>query len=256
MQVISIVNQKGGVGKTTTAINLAGTLAAINYKILLIDFDPQGNCSSGLGFESMNKELNNSYTVVVDNLDINTAITKTRIPNLNILLSNLDLAAAEIELCSFDKREYILKNKLKDIKENFDYILIDCPPSLSMLTINALCASDSIIVPLQCEFFALEGLAHLLDSIERIKENFNKHLTIDGILLTMYDRRNKLTENIEKDVRDCLGDLVYKTVIPRNIRLSEAASHGIPAILYDSNCSGSIAYMSLVEEIIKKSRKK
>ena len=250
MKIISIVNQKGGVGKTTTAINVAGTLAAINYKVLLIDFDPQGNSSSGVGFDYTNRELN-IYNVLNDSTCVNDCIQKTKIPNLDVILATTDLAVAEIELASIEGREYILSSGLKNIKDNYDYIFIDCPPSLGMLTINALCASNSIIVPLQCEFFALEGLAHLLDTIDRIKNNYNSSLKIDGIILTMYDKRNKLTEDVEKDVRNCFGDTVYKTVIPRNIRLSEASSHGIPAILYDSNCSGSIAYMNLVKEIIK-----
>lgn len=250
MKIISIVNQKGGVGKTTTAINLAGTLSAINYKVLIIDFDPQGNTSSGLGFDFSEREQN-IYKVLIDDEDINKHIKETNIPNLAIITANIDLAAAEIELVEIEHREYVLKQNLAKIKNTYDYVFIDCPPSLSMLTINALTASDTIIIPLQCEFFALEGLAHLMDTIDRIKENYNSNLSISGIVLTMYDRRNKLTDTVEKDVRGCLGNLVYKTVIPRNIRLSEASSHGIPAILYDSECNGSIAYMNLVEEIIK-----
>lgn len=250
MKIISIVNQKGGVGKTTTAINLAGTLSAINYKVLIIDFDPQGNTSSGLGFDFSERERN-IYKVLIDDEDVNKHIKKTNIPNLDIITANIDLAAAEIELVEIEHREYVLKQNLKKITNIYDYIFIDCPPSLSMLTINALTACDTIIIPLQCEFFALEGLAHLMDTIDRIKENYNSNLSISGIVLTMYDRRNKLTDTVEKDVRGCLGNLVYKTVIPRNIRLSEASSHGIPAILYDSECNGSIAYMNLVEEIIK-----
>ena len=250
MKIISIVNQKGGVGKTTTAINVAGTLSAINYKVLLIDLDPQGNSSSGVGFDYNNREFS-IYNVLNNNNDINDCVQKTKIPNLDIILATTDLAVSEIELANIDNREYILKNSLKSIKNDYDYIFIDCPPSLGMLTVNALCASNGIIVPLQCEFFALEGLTHLLDTIDRIKDNYNSNLKIDGIVLTMYDKRNKLTEDVEKDVRNCFGDTVYKTVIPRNIRLSEASSHGIPAILYDSNCSGSIAYMNLVKEIVK-----
>lgn len=250
MKIISIVNQKGGVGKTTTAINLAGTLSAINYKVLIIDFDPQGNTSSGLGFDFSEREQN-IYKVLIDDEDINKHIKETNIPNLAIITANIDLAAAEIELVEIEHREYVLKQNLAKIKNTYDYVFIDCPPSLSMLTINALTASDTIIIPLQCEFFALEGLAHLMDTIDRIKENYNSNLSISGIVLTMYDRRNKLTDTVEKDVRGCLGNLVYKTLIPRNIRLSEASSHGIPAILYDSECNGSIAYMNLVEEIIK-----
>ena len=249
MKTIAIVNQKGGVGKTTTAINVAGTLSAINYKVLLIDFDPQGNSSSGIGFDFNNRN-SNIFDVLSNEKNINDCIQKTKIPNLDILLAVTDLAVMELELANMDNREYVLKNKLKDIKNNYDYIFIDCPPSLGMLTINALCASDDLIVPLQCEFFALEGLAHLLDTVARIKDNYNENLKINGVVLTMYDKRNKLTEDVERDVREFLGDIVYKTTIPRNIRLSEAVSHGIPAILYDSNCSGSIAYMNLVKEIV------
>ena len=250
MKIISVVNQKGGVGKTTTTINIAGTLSAIGYNVLLIDFDPQGNSSSGVGFDFGDRKLN-IYDVLNNSADVNDCIQKTKIPNLDIILATTDLAVAEIGLANIDNREYVLKDSLKNIKNNYDYIFIDCPPSLGMLTINALCASNGIIVPLQCEFFALEGLAHLLDTIDRIKNNYNNDLKIDGIVLTMYDKRNKLTEDVEKDVRNCFGDVVYKTVIPRNIRLSEASSHGIPAILYDSNCSGSVAYMNLVKEIVE-----
>lgn len=250
MKIISIVNQKGGVGKTTSTINIAGTLSAINYKVLLIDFDPQGNASSGLGFDMISRGKN-IYSVVIGEQNINDCICKTKIPNLDILTSNVDLAGAEIELVSLENREFILKGELEKITNDYDFILIDCPPSLGLLTINALIASNTVIVPLQCEFFALEGLAHLMETIDRIKENFNNKLTISGIILTMYDKRNKLTESVEKDVRECLGEMIYKTVIPRNVRISEASSHGVPAILYDSNCSGSVAYMNLVKEIVE-----
>ena len=182
-------------------------------------------------------------------------IQKTNIPNLDILTANIDLAATEIELINKENREYILKNILKNIEKKYDYILIDCPPSLGMLTLNSLTASDSVLIPLQCEFFAIEGLAHLLETIERVKTNFNPQLVINGVVLTMYDKRNKLTNAVEKDVRGCLGDLVYETVIPRNVRISEAASRGLPAILYDSSCSGSVSYMKLVEEMIKREEK-
>lgn len=254
MKIISVVNQKGGVAKTTTVINMAGILSAINYNVLVIDFDPQGNASSGLGFLSTNREKN-IYNVLIGGDDINTNIQKTNIPHLDILTANIDLATTEIELINRENRENILKNFLKKIKKNYDYILIDCPPSLGMLTVNSLTASDSVLIPLQCEFFAIEGLAHLLETIERIKTNFNQQLVINGVVLTMYDKRNKLTNAVEKDVRGCLGDLVYETVIPRNIRITEATSHGLPAILYDSNCSGSISYMKLVEEMIKREEK-
>ena len=251
MKIISVVNQKGGVAKTTTVINVAGVLSAINYKVLIIDFDPQGNASSGLGFLSTDREKN-IYKVMVEEGNINENIQSTNIPNLDILMANIDLAAVEIELINREKRESILKNAISQLEKQYDYILIDCPPSLGMLTINSLTASDSVLIPLQCEFFAIEGLAYLLETIERIKINFNQKLIINGVLLTMYDKRNKLTNSVEQDVRGCLGDLVYNTVIPRNVRLSEASSRGVPAILYDSDCSGSMAYMKLVEELIKR----
>ncbi len=254
MKIISVVNQKGGVAKTTTVINMAGVLSAINYSVLVIDFDPQGNASSGLGFLNANREKN-IYNVLIGENDINMNIQKTNIPNLDILTANIDLAATEIELINKENREYILKNILKNIEKKYDYILIDCPPSLGMLTLNSLTASDSVLIPLQCEFFAIEGLAHLLETIERVKTNFNPQLVINGVVLTMYDKRNKLTNAVEKDVRGCLGDLVYETVIPRNVRISEAASRGLPAILYDSSCSGSVSYMKLVEEMIKREEK-
>lgn len=254
MKIISVVNQKGGVAKTTTVINMAGVLSAINYSVLVIDFDPQGNASSGLGFLNANREKN-IYNVLIGENDINMNIQKTNIPNLDILTANIDLAATEIELISKENREYVLKNILKNIEKKYDYILIDCPPSLGMLTLNSLTASDSVLIPLQCEFFAIEGLAHLLETIERVKTNFNPQLVINGVVLTMYDKRNKLTNAVEKDVRGCLGDLVYETVIPRNVRISEAASRGLPAILYDSSCSGSVSYMKLVEEMIKREEK-
>ena len=254
MKIISVVNQKGGVAKTTTVINMAGVLSAINYSVLVIDFDPQGNASSGLGFLNANREKN-IYNVLIGENDINMNIQKTNIPNLDILTANIDLAATEIELISKENREYILKNILKNIEKKYDYVLIDCPPSLGMLTLNSLTASDSVLIPLQCEFFAIEGLAHLLETIERVKTNFNPQLVINGVVLTMYDKRNKLTNAVEKDVRGCLGDLVYETVIPRNVRISEAASRGLPAILYDSSCSGSVSYMKLVAEMIKREEK-
>ena len=254
MKIISVVNQKGGVAKTTTVINMAGVLSAINYSVLVIDFDPQGNASSGLGFLNTNREKN-IYNVLIGENDINMNIQKTNIPNLDILTANIDLAATEIELINKENREHILKNILKNIEKKYDYVLIDCPPSLGMLTLNSLTASDSVLIPLQCEFFAIEGLAHLLETIERVKTNFNPQLVINGVVLTMYDKRNRLTNAVEKDVRGCLGDLVYETVIPRNVRISEAASRGLPAILYDSSCSGSVSYMKLVEEMIKREEK-
>jgi len=251
-KIISVVNQKGGVGKTTTVINVATVFSALGNKVLVIDFDPQSNASSGLGIEIENREKNNIYNLLLGDISIQQAILKTKINNLDIIPCTMDLVGAELDLVNIEKREYLLKEKINSIIDNYDFILIDCPPSLNLLTINALVVSTSILIPLQCEFFALEGLTYLLDTAERIRENFNSNLSINGIVLTMYDKRNKLTEQVEKDVRNCLGDIVYKTVIPRNVKLSESSSHGKPAILYDSNCSGSISYMNLVNEIIKR----
>ena len=250
-KIISIVNQKGGVGKTTTVMNMAGALSSLNYKILVVDFDPQGNASSGLGVELSGREKN-IYDVLINGLSINEAIINTSIENLDLITSDMNLAAAEMDMIGFENRESILKNIIDQINSKYDYILIDCPPSLGLLTLNALVASDSIIIPLQCEFFALEGLTHLLESAERIKNNFNGKLKINGVLLTMYDKRNKLTEQVEKDVRDCLGKMVFDTVIPRNIKLAESSSYGIPAILYDPNCIGSQAYIKFIEELVKR----
>ncbi|MFC1659243.1 ParA family protein [Pseudomonadota bacterium] len=253
-KIISIVNQKGGVGKTTTAINLATVLAAIDKQVLLVDFDPQGNASTGLGI-AQNERIGTIYDVLIDRKCIDEVIFKTKIPNLHLIPSTIDLSAGEIDLVNIKKREHKLKEKLGTLSYDYDYIFIDCPPSLGLLTVNALVASHMITVPLQCEFFALEGLSHLFEVIERIKLNFNKTLKIDGIVLTMHDKRNKLTEQVEADARDCLGDLIYKNIIPRNIKLSEAPSHGMPAILYDSYCSGSLAYMEFAEEMIEKHEK-
>lgn len=251
-KIISVVNQKGGVGKTTTVINIATVFAALNKKVLVIDFDPQSNASSGVGLTLKDRERHNIYDLLIKEKNIDEVIFKTKIPNLDIIPCTVDLASAEVELANIDNREFQLKDELAKIKDNYDYIFIDCPPSLGLLTINALVASTTIIIPLQCEFFALEGLSHLLDTAGRIKDNFNNELNINGIILTMYDKRNKLTEQVEKDVRDCLGEMVYRNVIPRNVKLSESPSHGLPAIIYDSTCSGSAAYMKLAEEMIER----
>ncbi|MDR2777624.1 MAG: AAA family ATPase [Rickettsiales bacterium] len=248
-RVISVVNQKGGVGKTTTALNVSAGLVALDNRILAVDLDPQGNMGSGLGIELRNR-TNTIYDVLMGNVEIGKSIRKTKINALDSLVSDMNLAAFEVETAGIERREYVLREKLEKAREEYDYILIDCPPSLGLLTINSLVASDSILIPLQCEFFALEGLSHLLEIAERVKINFNASLTIDGILLTMYDRRNKLTEQVESDVRSCLGDLVYRTVIPRNVKLSESTSFGIPAVVYDQNCVGSIAYVNFIGEMI------
>ncbi len=252
-RIISIVNQKGGVGKTTTSVNIATSLAAVGKKVLLIDLDPQGNASTGFGFSSAEREIN-SYHILTENASAESAILETVVPKLSLIPATIDLTGAEIELVTMEKREYKLTRAIQSLDGRFDYILIDCPPSLGLLTLNALTASNAVLIPLQCEFYALEGLSHLLKTVELVKAGLNPKLDIHGVLLTMYDRRNKLTEHIESDVREYLGDTVYKTVIPRNVRVSEAPSHGVPAIVYDMRCPGSKAYLSLAREVIRREK--
>lgn len=252
-RIFSIVNQKGGVGKTTTAVNLATALAAIDKKVLLVDLDPQGNASTGLGI-SKSERKHTSYQVLLEDLAPHHAVIETTIPNLSVIPSTVDLAGAELELATLENREGRLKQQLATFGNQYDYILIDCPPSLGLLTVNALVACRFLIVPLQCEFYALEGLGHLLKTVERIKKKLNPDLTIHGVLLTMYDRRNKLSSQIEIDVREFLGKQVYATTIPRNVRVSEAPSHGKPALLYDFQCSGAQAYLHLAKEVVKRER--
>ena len=247
-KIISITNQKGGVGKTTTTINLATSLAAIKKKILIIDADPQGNASTGIGITYEEREPSLYKLITLGDHD-EKSIKKTIVPGLDIIPSSSDLAGSEIELVDVSNREFVLRSIIEKIK-NYDFIIIDCPPALGLLTINAIVAAHSIIIPLQCEFFALEGLTSLINTIELIKDNYNKKIFIEGILLTMVDKRNSLSSLVENDVRSHLGEKVYKTTIPRNIRISEAPSHGKPALIYDTQCSGSLAYIQLAKEVI------
>ncbi len=252
-RIFAIANQKGGVGKTTTTINLATALAAIRQKVMIIDFDPQGNASTGLGVRREDREVN-SYHLLIGEVELAETVLETDIPGLHIMPSGIDLSGAEIELVNQERREYFLREALKNGAEDYDYVLIDCPPALGLLTINALVAARAVLVPLQCEFFALEGISQLVKTIEHVKRAFNPGLDIQGIVLTMHDRRNNLSHMVVNDVRDFFGDKVYKTVIPRNIRVSEAPSHGCPVIIFDLNCAGSKAYLSLAGEVIHRER--
>jgi chromosome partitioning protein len=252
-RIIAVANQKGGVGKTTTTVNLATALAAVGRKVLLIDFDPQGNASTGLGIAASGRKVS-SYEVILKQATINDAIQKTIIPHLHAIPANVDLSGAEIEMVSMMRREFLLAAAFKQLDNAYDYILIDCPPSLGLLTINALAAADSIMIPLQCEFYAMEGLSHLMNTINMVRDNLNPNLTIEGIVLTMYDRRNRFTSQIENDVREYFKDQVYHSVIPRNVRVSEAPSHGKPALIYDMHCPGSQAYIGLARELLKRER--
>ncbi len=245
---VAIANQKGGVGKTTTAINIATAMAATGWKVLLLDIDPQGNASTGIGIHAADR-MTSSYDLLVDQMPLDQCIMPTKIPGLDIIPATVDLSGAEIELVGVDNRTDRLRTALAG-EHGYDIAFIDCPPSLGLLTLNALCAADTLLVPLQCEFFALEGLSQLLQTVERVQQRFNKDLGIVGIALTMFDRRNRLTDQVADDVRSCLGNLVFEAVIPRNVRLSEAPSHGLPALVYDHTCSGSRAYMALARELI------
>jgi chromosome partitioning protein len=248
MITIAIANQKGGVGKTTTAINIATAMAATGWKTLLVDLDPQGNASTGLGIATSAREFS-SYDLLLQEATLDQAAQRTDVPGLDIVPATQDLSGAEVELVGVDDRTARLGEALS-ARSGYDICFIDCPPSLGLLTLNALGAADTLLVPLQCEFFALEGLSQLLQTVERVQERFNPDLGIVGVVLTMFDRRNRLTDQVADDVRDCLGKLVFESVIPRNVRLSEAPSHGLPALIYDHACPGSRAYIALARELI------
>ncbi|MCD8497540.1 MAG: AAA family ATPase [Alphaproteobacteria bacterium] len=251
-RILAIANQKGGVGKTTTAVNLATALAAVGKKVLLIDLDPQGNASTGLGVKRSGMAYS-AYDLFFEDDAFRASVQPTKVPGLSIVPSSMHLAGAEIELVTAEMRESRLKSALSNAS-GFDYVLMDCPPSLSLITLNAFVAADAVLVPLQCEFYALEGLSQLVKTIERVKGKFNPALEIQGLVLTMVDRRNNLSGAVEADVRGHFGDKVYKTIIPRNVRLSEAPSYGLPAIVYDMKCVGSKAYINLAKEVIRRER--
>lgn len=251
-RILAICNQKGGVGKTTTAVNLATALSAVGKRVLLVDLDSQGNASTGLGIKR-SSIVKSTYDVLFNDTPIQDIVMETKMPRLFVAPSSIHLSGAEIELVTVERREYRLRDRLR-MPLPYDYVILDCPPALNLLTLNALVATDAIVVPLQCEFYALEGLSHLLKTIERVRKSFNPALDIHGVVLTMYDKRNKLSVMVEQDVRGFLGDKVYKAMIPRNVRVSEAPSFGLPAIVYDMGCSGSQAYIRLASEVLKREK--
>ena len=250
-RILIVANQKGGVGKTTTAINLATALAAVGRRVLVLDLDPQGNASTGLGIPQ-SARAHGTYDLLIGAVAIDEAVVSSDVPGLDVVPSTVDLAGVELELIDMERREYRLRDALRGAPSAYDYILIDCPPSLNLLTLNGLVAADAVLVPLQCEFFALEGLTHLLKTIDRVRRSFNSSLELQGVVLTMADTRNNLTTMVVADVRQFLGDKVYDTVIPRNVRVSEAPSHGKPVLLYDFRCAGSQAYIQLAREILRR----
>jgi chromosome partitioning protein len=258
-RILAVANQKGGVGKTTTAINLGTALAAVGETVLIVDLDPQGNASTGLGIHRRPNQKS-TYHVLLDEASLRDVIMESGIPRLHCAPSTMDLLGAELELAEIDRKTFRLADavgalcKAGDPNRSYSYILVDCPPSLNLLTINSLSAADAVLVPLQCEFFALEGLSQLIKTVERVKTSLNPRLTIQGVVLTMFDRRNNLSEQVAEDVRSVLGDKVYQTVIPRNVRISEAPSYGKPVLLYDHACVGSQAYIRLASEIIRRER--
>jgi chromosome partitioning protein len=252
-RILALANQKGGVGKTTTAINLGTALAAIGERVLIVDLDPQGNASTGLGIDRKSRKAS-TYHVLSGEMNLASVVQDSAVPNLSIAPSTLDLLGVEIEIAGHKDRTHKLKNALQDLGDRFTYVLIDCPPSLSLITINALTAASAVLVPLQCEFFALEGLSQLLSTVEQVRAVLNPGLVIQGVVLTMYDPRNNLSNQVMDDVRGFMGDKVYQTVIPRNVRVSEAPSYGKPVLLYDLKCAGSQAYLKLASEVIQRER--